>query len=134
MKKGQRKEHLEELSKRITSITTRVVPDDEGIEVRFINAATTPGMSKPSLEAISGIMEGVRFDGWTQIGTNLKKKVFDEIVYHQLDSDTFKRPVLVSVITDGEPTGAGENNNTFKDVILECGRRLKAKGYDPNGK
>ncbi|KAL2857466.1 hypothetical protein BJX68DRAFT_263032 [Aspergillus pseudodeflectus] len=132
MRKGQRKGHLEELSKRITSITTRVVPDGEGIELRFINAATTPEMSKPSLEAISGIMKGVRFDGWTQIGTNLKKKVLDEIVYRQLDSNIFKRPVLVSVITDGEPTGAGENNNTFKDVILECGRRLKAKGYDPD--
>ncbi|KAL3459399.1 hypothetical protein BJX64DRAFT_201609 [Aspergillus heterothallicus] len=81
MNTSQRKEHLEGPSKQITSITTRVVPADEGIKLRLINAATTRGMSNPSLEAISGIMAGVRFDGWTQIGTKLKKKVLGEIVY-----------------------------------------------------
>ncbi|PWY74491.1 hypothetical protein BO94DRAFT_499922 [Aspergillus sclerotioniger CBS 115572] len=134
MKQDQRKEHLNDLTQRITSITTRVVPDNEGIELRFINEKTTPPMSKPSLETIDTIMKHVPFDGWTEIGTNLRTKVLQDNVYQHLGRNTLKRPVLVSIITDGHPSGphgTPEGIDTLRDVIQECGTKLKAHGYDP---
>jgi hypothetical protein len=136
MQRDHRIEHQYELVQRITSITTRLAPDDEGIELRFINQPTNSSMSKPSLDAINSIMKGLFFNGWTEIGTNLKRKVLDEVVYNPLRNQTFKRPVLVSIITDGCPTGpqgSPETANTLRDAILECGNILENHGYDPKG-
>lgn len=137
MKKDRRNEHQNELVQRITSITTRLVPDDEGIELRFINQATNLSMSKPSLDTINSIMNDMPLNGWTEIGTNLKQKVLDEVVYSPLKNQTFKRPVLISIITDGHPQGdqgTREEKDTLKDAILECGKILEEHGYDPKGK
>ncbi|KAJ5400296.1 hypothetical protein N7465_010785 [Penicillium sp. CMV-2018d] len=128
MKDGQRKDHLNGLAQRIAGITTRVVPDEEGIELRFINENTTPEMSKPSLETIDNIMKRVPFSGWTEIGTNLRTKVLQENVYQPLKNNTLKRPVLISIITDGRPNGPNgspEHVETLKNVIRECGKQLK---------
>ncbi|KAB8254988.1 hypothetical protein BDV32DRAFT_131471 [Aspergillus pseudonomiae] len=132
MKDDQRKDRLNDLAQRITSITTRVVPDNEGIELRFINAKTTGQMSKPKVEEINTIMEKIPFDGWTEIGTNLKKKVLQDYVYKHLDAGTLQRPVLVSIITDGQPNGdrnSKETTETLQRVIAECGRTLEYHGY-----
>ncbi|KAH8424882.1 ankyrin repeat protein [Aspergillus melleus] len=131
----QRKGPLNELAQRITSITTRVIPDDEGIELRFINQQTSDEMTKPSMQMIDSIIKKVSFDGWTEIGTNLRKKVLEGSVYEQLENDGLKRLVLVSIVTDGRPIGphgSPERVNTLKDVIRECGETLKAKQYDRN--
>ncbi|RAL03313.1 ankyrin repeat protein [Aspergillus ibericus CBS 121593] len=133
MKRDQRKDHLNDLAQRITSITTRVVPDTEGIELRFINETTTPDMSKPSVQKIDSIMKQVPFDGWTEIGTNLKTKVLQDTVYQYLEIKTLKRPVLVSIITDGHPAGpdrSPERIDTLRNAIQECGDRLEAHGYE----
>ncbi|KAK1147882.1 hypothetical protein N8T08_000397 [Aspergillus melleus] len=131
----ERKGPLNELAQRITSITTRVIPDDEGIELRFINEKTSDEMTKPSMEMIDSIMKKVSFKGWTEIGTNLRKKVLEGSVYEQLENNGLKRPVLVSIVTDGIPTGpdgSPERVNTLRDVIRECGETLEAKQYDRN--
>jgi hypothetical protein len=136
MKEGSRREHQSQLVQRITSITTRIVPDNEGIELRFINEPTTVSMSKPTEKTIEAVMAALPLDGWTEIGTNLKKKVLEDVVYKPLRNKTFKRPVLVSIITDGHPTGPGsspEKTDTLKNVILECGSVLKQNGYEPKG-
>ncbi|GKZ76484.1 hypothetical protein AnigIFM56816_006750 [Aspergillus niger] len=132
MKRENRSKHLDGLSQRITSITTRVVPDDEGIELRFINQATTAAMSKPTSEEVSQIIQQTPFLGWTEIGLNLRKKVLEDIVYKPLRENNLKRPVLVSIITDGHPQGirkSRERRSTLKEAILECGKVLEKYGY-----
>lgn len=136
MKQDQRKERQNALVQRITAITTRVVPDDEGIELRFINATTTREMSRPSLQQIDSIMKKTPFDGWTEIGTNLESKVLQNMVYTPLSNGTFKRPLLVSIITDGHPKGPDgtlERNDSLKQAIVNCGKKLETYGFNPKG-
>ena len=136
MKRENRSKHLDGLSQRITSITTRVVPDDEGIELRFINQSTTAAMSKPTSEEVSQIIQQTPFLGWTEIGLNLRKKVLEDIVYKPLRENNLKRPVLVSIITDGHPQGirkSRERRSTLKEAILECGKVLEKYGYKRDG-
>ena len=82
-------------------------------------------------------MKSLPFNGWTEIGTNLERKVLDEVVYNPLRNQTFKRPVLISIITDGNPQGprhTPETADTLKNAILKCGMILKKHGYDPKGR
>ncbi|KAJ6031364.1 hypothetical protein N7540_002096 [Penicillium herquei] len=121
------KKHLSRFVQQIASISTRVKPDNEGIELRFINAATTPAMSNPTLNKIDQVIQQNPFNGKTEIGRNLRKKVLEDGVYRCLEENKFQRPVIVSIIIDGEPCDEGEN--TLKNVIMQCGRRLAARGY-----
>ena len=137
MRQDKRDKHQADLVARITHITTQLVPDDEGIELRFINKKVEPRMSKPDLETIDRIMKDTRFDGWTEIGTNLKRKILQDIVYAPAKSNTLRRPVLISIITDGDPRGPDntpEKRDTLKAAILECRTVLRDSGYDPKGK
>ncbi|RSL83664.1 hypothetical protein CEP52_016661 [Fusarium oligoseptatum] len=67
----------------------------------------------------------LRPDGNTPIGTNLKSKILEPLVYSKLPND-LKRPLLISVITDGAPSH--EPRRTFIDAIAECGDKLEAAG------
>jgi hypothetical protein len=129
MKEDERAQSQKELVKRIASITTRLVPDREGIELRFINHETT--FSKPNMNQIEIIMSDVRLDGWTEIGTNLRRKILEPLVREPLNSRRLSRPLLISIITDGHPTK--ESEDSLKNAILECGRLLQTNGYNPEG-
>ncbi|KAJ5726291.1 uncharacterized protein N7483_007648 [Penicillium malachiteum] len=133
MKRNNRRKHLASFVQQIASITTRVAPFHEGIELRFINAATMPAMPNPSLNQINQILEQNPFNGWTEIGINLKKKVLEENVYRWLEEDNLQRPVLVHVITDGRPDGPErslEREDTLPEVIVECSKKLAEHGYE----
>jgi hypothetical protein len=132
----QRKDHQNTLVQQITNITTRVIPDNEGIELRFINQPTTPEMSRPSLQQIDSIMKKIPFNGWTEIGTHLGSKVLQDMVYTPLSNNTFNRPVLVSIITDGHPAGPDgtpEQEDSLRKAIENCGDVLEEHGYNRNG-
>jgi len=129
-----RYEYLTELVTRIARIATKIVPDDmAGVELRFIN---DDFKSQVSAEEIQQVMKRVRPSYTTDIGTNLRKKILEPFVYDPISrpviADTsfpFRRPLLVCIITDGEPQP--EPSNRLLDEIVECKRRLKEKGYDP---
>ncbi|KAL6868589.1 hypothetical protein J3F83DRAFT_704675 [Trichoderma novae-zelandiae] len=122
-----------DLGERITSLTTRLVPDGTGIELRLINYKTYDFMSKPSPETVNDIlMNTVTYTGPTEIGTNCRRKILEEVVYRPIRDKEFHRPVLVSILTDGcplGPPGSSETPDTLKDVIIECGRFLQQNGY-----
>ncbi|KAL7909354.1 ankyrin repeat-containing domain protein [Trichoderma velutinum] len=122
-----------DLGKRVTSLTTRLVPEDTGIELRFINAPNEPRMSKPSSRLVNEILLNIPYSGPTEIGINCKAKILEEVVYRPIKESKFKRPVLVSILTDGcpgGPAGSNERSDTLKEVILECGKFLEAHEYD----
>lgn len=126
-----------QLVKRIARITTRLVPDGEGVELQFINYERefTGIMDAGEVE---DLVAGVETSGATEIGTNLVKKILQRLVYDVIDQPggRLKRPLIISVITDGMPGGSQdspETPNTFREAIIECGKRLKKVGYHPTG-
>ncbi|KAK6504690.1 hypothetical protein TWF481_006629 [Arthrobotrys musiformis] len=139
MRQGTRRNDLKDLVKRIAGIATKLLPDGEGIELRFMNAPNDPSYSRPSVEEIEHIISDLPMQGWTPMGTNLKTKILLPLVYRPLQDAKFKRPVLVCIVTDGFPEAAqgqlsledGEKRDSLKEAILECGKVLEYCNYDP---
>jgi hypothetical protein len=132
MSDENRYEYLIQLVIRIVRIATKIVPDDmAGVDLRFINNNFASNLTYTEvLEA----MKRVRPSGVTEIGTNLRKKILQPLVYDMIDSNTssnpipFERPLLVCIITDGHPVQEGRDK--LRDEIVRCKQKLEAKGYE----
>ena len=124
-------ESQSKLVERIAKITTWVLPQDEGVALRFINQdQESPelysnlgfGDVEKILKRLKPVPEGSRLG--SKIGTNLRAKILEPLIYKKLDSSKgLERPVLISILIDGEPTEEGKD--TLKDNIVECGQKLK---------
>lgn len=115
------------LVSRIARIATMIVPDDEaGVDLRFINGE---GLDKLNANAVEQAMKAVDPKGGTPIGTSLRSKILEPLVYKFIPTGSLKRPVLVCIITDGSPSG--ELPDVFVKAILECKQNLIAAKYDP---
>jgi hypothetical protein len=117
-----------QLVKRIARITTRVLPDGEGVALRFINQ--DPGnLDNLSLQAIGDTIEKMSWAtrGDTAIGTYLKSRILEPMIYSQLQQKTLAKPYLISVMTDGMPSQ--EKDEAFAETIKECGVKLQQAGY-----
>ncbi|KAJ3553690.1 hypothetical protein NM688_g3480 [Phlebia brevispora] len=127
MEKDDRYKHQQELVKRIARISTKIVPDDCGVDLRFINDNfASRNLSAAQIE--SAVIQ-VRPNGGTDIGTALRAKILRPLVYHIIDrpDGRLSQPLLISIITDGHP--APEAPSVFKDTIVECRKKLVNKGY-----
>lgn len=113
----------------MTEVATTLVGDNKGVHLRFINKDDS---TANSLRA-QGVEQRMNFapEGWTEIGTNLKKKILQPMVYDVINTDVLQRPVLVLTITDGVPSK--ENSNEFRKAIVESKKELKAKNYQKQG-
>ena len=118
------------LALRIARTTTRILPDGEGVALRFINQRTdeSPNLD---LEGIGRVLNSITPRGNTAIGTTLRERILKPMVYNPLTEGTLKRPLLVSILTDGAPTG--EDNGTLVNVIFQCGNELERKGRPRDG-
>ncbi|KAH8730014.1 hypothetical protein GQ44DRAFT_673679 [Phaeosphaeriaceae sp. PMI808] len=125
MKREGRWDAQAQLANRIARITTRILPQGEGVALRFINQESK-GDATLSFEQIGEILKGATWDGDTPIGTNLKSKILQPLVYDKLSSK-LERPLLISIITDGMPDP--EPRSTLVDAIVECGDKLQGAGY-----
>jgi len=133
MKKENRYESQVELVSRIVRIATLLLPkDDADVDLRFINNSFS---SRLPADKMKEAMKKVEPRGGTNIGTSLREKILKPFVYDVISKATaaapipFSRPLLVCVITDGSP--GPETPNVFRDEIVECKKKLEAKGYDP---
>ncbi|KAM0265122.1 hypothetical protein ACHAQJ_000274 [Trichoderma viride] len=119
---------LKKLVLRITMITTRVLPDGDGIAICFINQDVN-NASNLNLEQIGKILEPMKEKrgGDTETGTTLRSKILEPMVYTKLAEKRFDRPMLISILTDGQPSG--EKKTEFVNAVMECGRRLEEAGY-----
>jgi hypothetical protein len=119
-----------ELVKRIARIATKIVPDEfAGVELRFINDSSSSYIAHE--DAVHQAMEKVKPRSGTPIGTSLRNKILEPLVYNAISTTpvSFKRPLLVCVITDGCPYGEPEDK--FKKAIIECKQKLVAAQYEP---
>ncbi|KAI0887016.1 uncharacterized protein GGS22DRAFT_199340 [Annulohypoxylon maeteangense] len=131
MRREGRWESQKCLVERITKITTRILPEYEGVMLRFINQDVDQS-SNLNLEGIGKVLESISWKkekSHTRIGTYLKTKILEPLVYSKLNSEgeALNRPLLISVITDGMPTQ--ESPSEFVEAILECGDKLEQAGY-----
>ncbi|EFW98835.1 ankyrin repeat protein [Grosmannia clavigera kw1407] len=113
---------------RIAGICTRLVPDDKGIHLRFINTRL-PDADNLRMADVERIMADVSGAGATQIGTNLRQQILDPFVYQAHANGSLKRPVFISVITDGVPSN--EPSFQLQNEIIQCQEFLLEKGLSP---
>ena len=71
----------------------------------------------------------IKFSGTTPLGTNLDRRVIQPLVIGPSRCQQLRKPVLVIVITDGEPTG--EPRDCVRQVILNSKRTLEQSPLGP---
>jgi len=131
MWKDTRIDDQKELVRRIARIATRLIPDGHGAGLQFINLDRELN-DVLSADEVEEIISEVKPSGATEIGTNLRKKILNPWVYEVLKKkrDKLKRPIIVSIITNGYPSGvlgSPERSDTFRSAILECRRFLEPR-------
>lgn len=130
-------DYQKRLVDRITKITTVLIPDNQGVELRFINY-DGPGLSNLRKDDIAQKMNDEKVKprnvNLTEIGYNLEKKILKPLLYDKFERDkSLERPLLISIITDGCPRGDLEKANAFVDAIIKCGDFLEDKQYPRTG-
>ncbi|EHK41813.1 hypothetical protein TRIATDRAFT_84408 [Trichoderma atroviride IMI 206040] len=131
MKASTRVDDQKDMVRRVTRISTFLVPPGHGTSLQFINHVRDIHDNKLSQREVKAIMNSVKPTGHTKIGTNLKKKILQPLVYDVINNKgIIERPILVSCITGG--CLSREPVDQFKETILECIRILKENGYPPS--
>lgn len=130
MKRDGRWESQKELVQRIAKIATMVLPPDEGVALRFINR-NVENSDNLTLERLGNVLKDMdwRPGGDTPIGTNLRSKILQPLVYSKLDAGNLDRPLIVIIMTDGMPER--EDKTELERVILECEKKIQDSGYPP---
>ncbi|KAF8448167.1 hypothetical protein BGX38DRAFT_1190677 [Terfezia claveryi] len=103
-----------------------------GISLRFINYSQDDQMNNiTSISEIEKAISKVPFDGRTELGTQLKRKVLEPFLVDRLERQKRKldKPILITIITDGKPEG--EDIDELKYTILWCKEYMKSMGYGP---
>ncbi|KAF3055776.1 hypothetical protein GL218_06861 [Daldinia childiae] len=127
MSVGNRIKAQQHLAKRVTKFATYIIPDEDGVELRFINSSVSGSRLREA--EVETIMTNMQPTGDADIGSNLIAKILKPLVYDKLENKELVRPLLVSMITDGFPEP--ESSNTLRNAIIECGRKLIKAGYEP---
>jgi hypothetical protein len=131
-KAEERWKNQKDLALRIARDTTLILPDNEGVAFHFINKITNDSPSL-NLKDIERVLDSVSPTGDTAIGTTLRERILKPLVYDPLEAGTLRRPLLVSILTDGAPYGEAkrpgqEDEDVLASVIVECGDQLAKKG------
>lgn len=131
MKVDTRIEDQKEMVRRVARVSTCMVPPGHGTSLQFINLVRDVHDDTLSLIQVEAIMNSTKPSGHTQIGTNLREKILNPLVYDVIkNKKRIERPILVSCITDGRPSD--EPTGRFKEEILKCTQFLRENGYPPS--
>ena len=126
---GDRKNDLSLILSRV--VYTSALFDSDGIQVRFMNDPFPGGADSRraildnvrSQQQVDDIMKQIPFKGLTPIGTQLRQQVIEPLILKRVnDGQGLPKPVLVIIVTDGQP--AGEDRNTLSDVIRSTTEQL----------
>ena len=125
---GERIQDLKLIINRIAFASTLF--DTNGIDIRFMNwkpqdtSILSNVTSEQQVEALfSGGPNSVQFAGLTPLGTELRNQVITPLIVQKASSHTLQKPVLVIIITDGQP--AGESRGTLKEVMLNARSQMQ---------
>jgi hypothetical protein len=123
----QRWEGQKRLALRIAAITSRILPGGEGVALRFINQRAPNESASLSPDDLDRALTSMVPQGDTAIGTTLWNRILKPLVFDPLAQKKLRRPLLVSILTDGGPSR--EDKDTLARVIVECGNELVRNGY-----
>ena len=105
---GERKKDLQLILARVAYAASLF--DDDGIQVRFMNAAEA--QIDPSRlngirteEQAEALVMHAKYRGLTPLGTQLRAQVIEPLVIQPARTGQLRKPVLIIVITDGQPAG-----------------------------
>lgn len=96
--------------------------DDDGIQVRFMNS-NEQGNGIRSPQQVEELIGRIRFQGLTPMGRELQNKVLGPLVINAAQAGQLRKPVLVIIITDGQPTG--ESSRDISQIITGASRQLQ---------
>lgn len=102
--------------------------DDDGITIRWMNANVEGNNVRDSASA-SSIVDKIRFNGMTPLGTNMDAKIIKPLFVGPVQRKTLPKPILVITITDGEPTG--EKASKIVEVIKSAKNLATSSPYGP---
>ncbi|KAI1428716.1 hypothetical protein F5Y12DRAFT_731496 [Xylaria sp. FL1777] len=131
MHHGKRVENLKRTLNRVAQITQSMDLDQSGINIRFLNYTKDDSGdfdNMTDLKAISRQVNDVFQEKrkGSKLGGKLEEKIIDPFVKKRIQNHDFKKPIIVLLITDGEPH---EEKGALKQVIKNCKRFLVEKGY-----
>ncbi|KAL7944572.1 hypothetical protein V8C42DRAFT_353465 [Trichoderma barbatum] len=104
MKREERWESQKELIQRIAQVTTLILPEGEGVTLRFINR-DVDNSTNLALEGIENILQPMTWQpgGDTPIGTNLRSKILQPLVYSKIEDKALEKSLPIIILTDGMP-------------------------------
>jgi hypothetical protein len=123
---GERINDLKVILGRVAEVGTLF--DDDGIIIRFMNSNVEGNGIRDSVSA-ANLVQQVQFNGLTPLGTQLDAKVIRPFLAQGVQSRSLQKPILVIVITDGEPTG--EPPGTVSNVIKNAKNLVGNSQYGP---
>lgn len=97
--------------------------DDDGIQVRFMNS-NEQGNGIRNPQQVEELIGRIRFQGLTPMGRELQNKVLQPLVLGAARAGQLRKPVLVIIITDGQPTG--ESQRDISNIIMSASRELQS--------
>jgi len=123
---GERIQDLKVILGRVAEVATMF--DDDGIIIRFMNCGVEGNGIRDTTSA-SNLVSQVQFNGLTPLGTNLNSKVIQPFLANAVQSRTLQKPILVIIITDGEPTG--EPPGSVANAIKNAKAMVSNSQYGP---
>ncbi|KAK4058351.1 hypothetical protein OIO90_000509 [Microbotryomycetes sp. JL221] len=124
---GTRIDDLRLVVERATAAATLF--DHDGISMRWMNSEMSADHVATTQMALQ-FLERNPMSGMTPLGTNLSRKVLEPLLLRPAQQSSLKKPVLVIMVTDGEPTG--EDRQTLVNVIRHAKDQLSNTRYGPD--
>ncbi|KAI9768494.1 MAG: hypothetical protein M1840_004904 [Geoglossum simile] len=122
----RRWETLKDILQRVAGLVNVLKPQ-EGMSMRFLNYDNDEHFDDlKDAEEVEEIVKWLNPNGETRLGGVLDEKVVQPMITGKAISGNFKQPVIVLIITDGEPT---EERDTLKNTIAKCKKHPALKPY-----
>ncbi|KAF3907799.1 hypothetical protein ABW21_db0205553 [Orbilia brochopaga] len=110
----------------VAEIATLIEPS--GISIRFLNYRKDQDWNKlKKTSEINTRLKRVPWAGATKLGQVLDKKVVQPLVINKIKEGTFKKPLVVIIITDGKPEK--EPAGTFNRTIMNCKNSKEVQSF-----
>ncbi|KAF8419165.1 hypothetical protein EV426DRAFT_538932 [Tirmania nivea] len=129
MRDGERYKILTRALERVAELNATI--DEDGLSMRFLNYPRRKEHQIPwGLDSIKGvlrmraILKTNLWKGGTELGGMLLEKVLEPLVFEKARQNQLNKPILISIITDGEPDSEN-HGRSLQEVIRDCKRRLR---------
>ncbi|KAI8808122.1 hypothetical protein BJ742DRAFT_772442 [Cladochytrium replicatum] len=121
---GSRIDDLKFIATKVAEVATLF--DQDGISMRFMKD-TRHGDNLRTPDECDALISSLRFAGMTPLGTALEQRVLRPFVLDRIASSSLKKPVLIIIITDGEPVG--EPRDKLVRVLTSTKETLSRSRY-----